>query len=74
MVDPKTEQMVVVAAGITVFGTSAAGDFLTNKNEIRKLAAIAPPDWEKKNIEIVLSTDVIRGKSGPASIVATQFW
>lgn len=74
MVDPKTEQMVVVAAGITVFGTSAAGDFLTSKNEIRKLAAIAPPDWEKKNIEIVLSTDVIRGKSGPASIVATQFW
>lgn len=74
MLDPKTEQMVVVAAGITVFGTSAAGDFLTDKNEIRKLAAIAPPGWEKKNMEIVLSTDVIRGRSGPAKIVAAQFW
>jgi hypothetical protein len=74
MLDPKTEQMVVVAAGITVFGTTAAGDFLTSKDEMRKLAAVAPPGWERKNMEIVLSTDVIRGRSGPATIVAAQFW
>jgi hypothetical protein len=74
MVDPKTEQMVVVAAGITVFGTAAAADFLTNPSEIKKLDAVAPPGWEKKNLELVLSTDVIRGQSGPASIVAAQFW
>jgi hypothetical protein len=74
MRDPQTEQMVVVAAGITVFGTTAAGDFLTNGNEMGKLAAIAPPGWEKKNMEIVLSTDVIRGRSGPATVVAAQFW
>jgi hypothetical protein len=74
MVDPKTEQAVIVAAGITVFGTSAAGDFLTNRNEMKKLAAIAPSGWERKNVELVLSTDVIRGQSGPATIVASQFW
>jgi hypothetical protein len=72
--DPQTEQMVVVAAGITVFGTTAAGDFLTNSNEFRKLAAIAPPGWENKNMEVVLSTDVIRGRSGPATVLAAQFW
>lgn len=74
MVDPKTEQVVVVVAGITVFGTFAGGDFLTNKDTMKKLVAIAPPGWEKKNMEIVLSTDVIRGRSGPANVVATQFW
>ena len=74
MLDPKTEQTVVVVAGITVFGTSAAGNLLTNKKEMEKLAAIAPPGWEKKNMELVLSTDVIRGRSGPANIVASQFW
>lgn len=72
--DPETEHTVVMVAGITVFGTFAAGDFLTSKDEMRKLAAIAPPGWEKKNMEIVLSTDVIRGQSGPATIVAAQFW
>src|ERR1700684_4214197 len=50
MVDPKTEQMVVVAAGITVFGTAAVADFLTNPSEIKKLTAVAPPGWEKKNM------------------------
>jgi hypothetical protein len=74
MVDPKTEQIVVVAAGITMFGTTAAGEFLTSPQEMRKLTAIAPPGWQKKNMEIVLSTDVIRGSSGPPRIVAAQFW
>jgi len=74
MADPKTEQMVVVAAGITVFGTFAAGEFLTSKDEMKKLSHFAPPGWEAKNMELVLSTDVIRGRSGPATIVAAQFW
>lgn len=74
MVDPKTEQTEIVAAGITVFGTSAAGDFLTSNNELKKLSAIAPSGWEKQNMEIVLSTDVIKGRYGPASIIASQFW
>jgi hypothetical protein len=74
MADPKTEQMVVVAAGITVFGTFAAGEFLTDKNELKKLSTYAPRGWEDKNMELVLSTEVIRGRSGPATIVAAQFW
>ena len=74
MVDPETERTVLVAAGFTVFGTSAAGDFLTSRNEMKKLAAVAPRGWEKENMEIVLSTDVIRGRYGPATVVATHFW
>ncbi len=74
MIDPKTEQPVVMDAGITVFGTSAAANFLTSPSEIKKLTAIAPRGWEKKNMEIVLATDVIQGRSGPATILAAQFW
>lgn len=74
MVDPKTEQPVVMDAGITVFGTQAAAMFLTNPTEMKKLAALAPPGWDKKNMEIVMATDVIQGRSGPATILAVQFW
>jgi hypothetical protein len=74
MADPKTEQPVVMDAGITVFATSAAAKFLTNPQDMKKLAAIAPPGWEKKNMEIVMATDVIQGRSGPATILAAQFW
>ena len=72
--DPKTEQMVVAAAGMSVFGTLAAAEFITDENEIRKLAAVAPKGWERKNMEIVLSTDVIRANPGPPKVVATYFW
>jgi hypothetical protein len=57
-----------------VFGTIAPGEFLTNPNEIRKLAAAAPKGWERKNIEILLSTEVIRGNPGPPKVVATYLW
>jgi hypothetical protein len=69
------EQIVVSAAGLSVFGTLAAGDeFLTNPAEIRKIEAMAPRDWNRKNLEIVLSTDVIKGRSGHPAIVAAHFW
>lgn len=74
MKDPKTDQVVVVAAGLSVFGTSAAGKFLTDPDDMKKLAAIAPRDWGDKNMELVLSTVVIRGTAGHGTIVASQFW
>jgi hypothetical protein len=74
MKDPKTDQVVVVAAGLSAFGTSSAGKFLTDPEDMKKLAAIAPRDWADRNMEIVLSTVVIRGTAGHGTIVASQFW
>lgn len=72
--DPKTEQMVVAVGGMSIFGTMAAAEFLTNENELRKLDAVAPGGWNRKNLEVVLATDVIRGHTGPPTVVATHFW
>lgn len=72
--DPHTEQTTVIAAGIAHWGTLAAGDFITDPEQLRKLQASAPRGWEHMNIQVVLSTDVIDGVSGPPKIVATQFW
>jgi hypothetical protein len=66
--------MVVAAASITVFGTLAAGEFLTSPQEFRKIEAVAPKGWRKMNFELILSTDVTRGKSGHPNIVASYFW
>lgn len=74
MKDPKTDQVVVVAAGLSAFGTSAAGKFLTDPDDMKGLAAIAPRGWGNKNMEIVLSTVVIRGTAGHGTIIASQFW
>ncbi len=72
--DPKTEQTTVIVAGIAQWGTVAAGEFITNPTQIQKLQTSAPKGWERMNMQLVLSTDVIDGVSGPPKIVATQFW
>jgi hypothetical protein len=74
VLDPRTGQMVVSAAGISAFGTISAGNFLTNADESKKIEAVAPRGWKNMNFELVLSTEVIRGKSGHANIVASHFW
>jgi hypothetical protein len=72
--DPKTEQTVVVVAGIGSWGTLAAGEFVTIPEHLKKLEKLAPPHWEQKNLQVVLATDVIRGSSGPPIVLAAHFW
>jgi len=72
--DSTTQRMVVVAAGIGVYGTLAAGEFLTDPQYMELLAKQAPKDWERKNVQIVITTQVINGHSGPPHIVVANFW
>ena len=37
-------------------------------------AAETPAGWEKKNIQVVISTEVVKGSSGPPKIEAAWFW
>lgn len=73
-VDSRTEQMVVVVAGMGKDGTSAAGEFVTDPRYLQMLADRAPKGWERKNLQVVLNTEVINGNVGPPRIVATYFW
>ncbi|MFB3777190.1 MAG: hypothetical protein ACE141_06240 [Bryobacteraceae bacterium] len=72
--NPKTGQIVVTIGGITRHGTIAASEFVTSPEQIGRLDAYGPKDWARKNVAIVLSTDVIRGSPGSAKIVAVDFW
>jgi hypothetical protein len=74
VLNPKTGQMVVTAAGLTAYGTLAAGEFITNPAQLKKLEAYAPEDWEHKNLAIVLSTDVIKASVGSPEVVAANVW
>ena len=73
-VNPLTESMVVVVGGAGRDGTLAAGEFVTEPRYLEMLARRAPKNWEKKNLEVVLATDVVRGNTGPPRILATYFW
>jgi hypothetical protein len=73
-VDPRTERMVVVVAGMGRDGTLAAGEFVTEPRYLEKFAGKAPKGWERKNLQVVLATEVMNGNIGPPRILATHFW
>ena len=43
-------------------------------DQIRKLEAHAPPNWAKKDVQLVVSTEVVEGSSGPPKLEAAHFW
>jgi hypothetical protein len=74
VLDPVTERMVVLAGGLTGYGTIAAGEFLTHPGYADAIRAHAPRNWERKNVQILISTKVINGKSGPPKVLVTHVW
>jgi len=72
--DPTTEQTVVIAAGITHYGTKVAAEFLTNEAYFAEALINAPDNWHRKNMQVVLSTKVMSGTQGPPSVLAVHFW
>ena len=74
LLDPNTDRFVVVAAGIARGGTVAAGEFLVDAHHLDELALKASKDWSRKNVEVVLETQVIDGRSGPPRIDEVHTW
>ncbi len=72
--DSVTERMAVLAGGLTGYGTLAASEFLTNPEYMESIAARAPRNWEHKNVQILIATKVINGKSGPPKALIAHFW
>jgi hypothetical protein len=73
VVNPATGTLVVTAAGITPFGTTAAGEFLTTPAHLeRALAEVR--DWSTRSLQIVLETQVIDGAASAPRVVATHVW
>jgi hypothetical protein len=72
--DNDTGKVAVVAAGIGRGGTRVAGEFLTDNADLTQLMRLAHQAGDKKNFEVVLSTQIIDGGPGSPKIEATYFW
>jgi len=72
--DNVTGRIAVVIAGIGRGGTIAAGEFVTNPNNLTLLERATRAAGNKKNMEIVLSTQIIDGEPGTPKVEASYFW
>jgi hypothetical protein len=72
--DNVTGEPVMIAAGTLGEGTEAASEVLYNPTYLDAMLAMAPKDWEGKNLEAVIDTHVIDGNPGPPEILAVKSW
>ena len=72
--DSNTGKVAVVVAGIGRGGTRAAGEFLTDNANLTQLMRAAQAAGDKKNMEVVLSTQIIDGEPGSPKMEAAYFW
>jgi hypothetical protein len=72
--DSPTGQPAVFAGGFSNWGTEAAVAFLTNTQHMQAAFSHAPKHWESKNLQLVLETTVVGGRSGVPRVLATHFW
>jgi hypothetical protein len=72
-VDPLTEKMVVVVGGMGRDGTIAASEFVSDPHYLDMLNARAK-NWDKKNLQVVLATEIVTGTTGPPRILAAYAW
>lgn len=71
---PDTHAMLVELAGITSYGTDAAGDLVTNPDLMTEALRDAPSGWQQKNLQLVLSVKVIGGTPASPKVVGAYFW
>ena len=71
---PDTHAMLVEIAGITQYGTDAAGDLVTNPDLMAEALHGAPAGWQTQNLQLVLHVKVISGVPTSPIVVARYFW
>jgi len=69
--DATTGKLTIVAAGVGLGGTIAAAEFIANQDDLAQAMRSA---GSRKNMEIVLSTQIIDGEPGTPKMEATYFW
>jgi hypothetical protein len=74
LVNSGTGQFMLAIAGITSDGSEAAAEVATSPEGLAMALRNAPPDWNRKNVQILVKTSVSDGIAGPAQVVAVYVW
>ena len=71
---PTTERETIIIAGIGANGTLAATSMATDERFFGELVRSAGKNAVKKNIEILVTTQIIDNRTGPPKVLDVQFW
>jgi hypothetical protein len=72
--DSGTMEPLILVAGITQYGTQAAGEFVADEQAFAAVISRAPKDWRTRNLEILLHLHVIGKLPGKPEVLAVRTW
>jgi hypothetical protein len=71
---PTTERETIIIAGIGANGTLAATSMATDERFFGEFVRSAGKNAARKNIEILVTTQVIDNHTGPPKVLDVQYW
>jgi hypothetical protein len=74
LMNAKTGQFLLIVSGVGMVGTKAAGRFISNEQDLETALRAVPRGWERKNLEVVLETDIVDGSPSPPRAVDIKVW
>jgi hypothetical protein len=74
LIDPTYGQPVIVLAGLGEPGTSACVEMASDPSLLADLFRNAPRHWQRRNMEALISTEVVNGNSGRPHVEAAYWW
>ncbi len=72
--DKASGQIIMIAAGITTYGTESAGRFLLQPELFSQIIANQKTDWTKENFQAVIHLSIIDQTPSEPTLVASYFW
>lgn len=70
----ETGNFILAIAGIDTYSNQAAADFLNDPDRLGAFLGTLPQGWEKKNMQVVLHTSVVKEVPAAANVEAVELW
>lgn len=74
LTDAKTGAPLLTIAGIGTAGTQAAGEFVSSRTALARLARSGPQGWAQRGVQILLHVHVVEYAPSKTEVVAEHFW
>lgn len=74
ILDSKTDRCLVMLGGRTQSGTQAAGELVTQSGPLSEAMKAAPRDWARKNVQLVIRTQVHGLTPSSPVVLASHVW
>jgi hypothetical protein len=67
-------QCLITVAGLTQYGTQAAGEIVTNPALLESALAEAGEGWQTRNLQLLFHVRVVNHTPGPPKLLAVHTW